>query len=601
VYCPIEALHTSLAVARDACAGRFTHAGTTLDVGWPPRWLASDVHSDREWWIEWIKFYVGLDLAYAYSQTHDVTFPRAWQRLVDSWIQTVPLGTGPTDAVGRRLQNWVYAWNRFADGPADPGFDPAFGDALTVSIAEQADYLETHLTRERNHRTLELYALFVVALALPETDPAERRLERTWRALHQNLLADVLPDGVHRELSTHYHMVVLRSFLAARENARRFGLPAPSTYDDRLHRAVDFAVACHRPDGTIPALSDSDTGTYRDTLALAADLLDRPDARFVATGGREGAAPRSRIHSFPLGGYYVQTIAAVGYESRGRHLILDAGPVGDGGHGHYDALSLEAWAGRPLVVDPGRFTYAEGTPNWRRWFKGSAAHNTVVIDGRDQTAYFSGKPKRPQASARLVTELSVAGVDVLGAEVRSAEYDAVHVRHVFFVDGDYWIVLDELTAQERHDYDLRFHFAPDAWCRTTVAQRSVHAPGVVLLMAGSGELTLETGWVSPAYGVKHPAPVVSLRTPGATRARFVTAIVPTSAHTAFGRARLAVRDAGTDGTEILVQGLGPDEANVDRLIWRDQSADGVNSHGLDLPVVWTRRQCPARIESEDRR
>ena len=82
---------------------------------------------------------------------------------------------------------------------------------------------------------------------------------------------------------------------------------------------------------------------------------------------------------------------------------------------------------------------------------------------------------------------------------------------------------------------------------------------------------------------------------------WATLIRPTSAHTAYGRAQLSVRDAGTDGIEILVQGLGPNEANVDRLIWRGQHGSGLNLRGAGVPVVWTRTQCPVQGEGEDLR
>ena len=73
--------------------------------------------------------------------------------------------------------------------------------------------------------------------------------------------------------------------------------------------------------------------------------------------------------------------------------MFDCGPLGEGNHGHFDALSFELAAhGRSLVVDPGRYTYSEAVDaidgvNWRPHFRGTAAHNTVCVDGRSQTRY----------------------------------------------------------------------------------------------------------------------------------------------------------------------------------------------------------------------
>ena len=228
---------------------------------------------------------------------------------------------------------------------------------------------------------------------------------------------------MHRERSTHYHMIALRSFVGARENCRRYGVALPRGFDERLSRACDFALHMQRPDGTIPALSDSDTGDYAELLELAARLLARDELR------RRPAGPAS----FEDGGYFVQ-------RAGDRYLIFDCGPLGDGGHGHYDALSIEAWAGdRALVLDPGRFTYAEGEPNLRHWFRGTAAHNTVTVDGTDQTPYARSRSSLPSAEARSSAARRRDGLDVLCGEVRSPVYEAVHRRRVIFVDGAYWI------------------------------------------------------------------------------------------------------------------------------------------------------------------
>ena len=499
VYCAVEHLHRSEALAREVSAGRFTHCGVTLEVP-TPEWTNVAVHPDREWWIDWSKFGYGLDLAYAFSRTGEATFADTWQRLVASWIDQVPIGFGPTDAMGRRLQHWIYAWNIFSRTPSFQGFGAEFELKTIANIEAQAGYLRAHLTAERNHRTLELYALLIVALALPGTDPGGGVTREVWQALHDNLLADFRPDGVHREHSTHYHMVALRSFLAARENARRFAIEVEPIYDERLSRAVEFALFCQRPDGTIPALSDADVADYRESLALAADLLGRPDVRYAATNGAHGLAPERQAADFPDAGYYIVRSSWAG-DSRHRHQIFDCGPLGDGGHGHYDLLSVDLWADRPILVDPGRYTYAEGEPNWRRWFKGTAAHNTVVVDGRDQTAYHPGKPRTAPAAGRLLTRLDSALLDVVGGEAISPEYDAVHRRHVFFVAGDYWIVLDELEAPTAHEHDLRFHLVAPAWQQTAIEGNRVVAPSVEIVVVGPGTVAIEDGWVAPQYGV----------------------------------------------------------------------------------------------------
>ena len=270
VYCVIEDEHRDRAVAEAVCAGRFEHFGLARALGVEPEWLGAALPADDEWRITWSKFYDGLHLGHAFGETGDRAFLDAWERLVSSWIRQVPPGRDSSDVTARRIQNWLYAWQRFASSPAFPGLSPGLDEEIVRSVAEQAAHVRANLSPARNHRTLELYSLFLVPLALPELDPDRSLLTEAIRGLHENLLADVLPDGVHCEVSTHYHLLVLRSFLGARENARRFGLRFPDGFDLELERACEFALHCHRPDGRIPALSDSDAGAYGGLLELAA-------------------------------------------------------------------------------------------------------------------------------------------------------------------------------------------------------------------------------------------------------------------------------------------------------------------------------------------
>ena len=81
VFCVIDEEHRDLAAAEDAAAGRFSIQGTTLTLGVEPDWMGAALPADREWRLEWSKFYFGLDLAWAYWRTRDQRFVRAWEQL----------------------------------------------------------------------------------------------------------------------------------------------------------------------------------------------------------------------------------------------------------------------------------------------------------------------------------------------------------------------------------------------------------------------------------------------------------------------------------------------------------------------------------------
>ena len=342
---------------------------------------------------------------------------------------------------------------------------------------------------------------------------------------------------MHRECSTDYHFIVLRSFLGAIANARRAGLTVP---DRRCSTgsggpAISRCTSSARTAST-PALSDGDQGDFRDLLAVAADLLARPELGWAATAGRRGTPPARRMVSFPVGGYYVQRS---GWGDRDRPYaherwgVFDCGPIGDGGHGHYDQLSVELMAGgHRLVVDPGRYTYADGARRLAAVVQGHgrAQHGLRRRPGPDARIR-RGKPKGPTSRPRGCSAGRLrAGLDVLRGEVRSPRYDAVHTRTLALVDDDYWVVHDRLRAPTPHSYEARWHLAPAAHGRDRgqLRRRSGLGRGArrrLVVPAGFGSVGLETGWVSPTYGVKLPGAGRRSPTTGVADADLVTVLV----------------------------------------------------------------------------
>ncbi len=513
IYCSADYLSAVL-------ENRFEISGETHSLGSPVDWLTNP-SIDIEWHIVLHKFYFAPGLARAFVDTGRIEFLDKFAELIDGWIDTTPIGYIAADVTARRVQNWLYAWHVLRSGGS--ALQTEFERKFRASLCEQVEFVARNLAPSRNHRTLELYSMFLAAVMLADSARAAEWLELATTEMSRNIETDLLADGVHCELSTDYHHIVLKNYLLFVRTAHANRISVPEHVYGHIERALEFAMHVHRPDGKIPALSDSDSRSYLELLEWGGDLLDRPDFDFVATGGERGIAPDHCNRAFRDSGYAVLRSA---WAERpfvdARYLVFDAGPIGAGNHGHLDALSFEAFAfGQPLVVDPGRYTYDEAGPiDWRGRFRGTAAHNTVVVDGLEQARYErkgGGRKKIRAPHPHLTLDANCAArVPILSGTCRSANYAAVHTRHILFPDRRFWWIADILEATNTHHYELGFQLGQAAAAGVDVIEHpggiEFHAPGVQLLVIGQFDgYDIVDGYISSEYGEKRRAPRVVVR------------------------------------------------------------------------------------------
>ncbi len=502
--------------------------------------------NDKEWLILLHKFYYAVGLGEEYVKSGDERYAKKWLELTQSFIENVPLDFLPCDVTGRRVQNWIFAHYYFISQPKSPLITSKFYLKFLESLHAQVTYLCANLTPARNHRTIELYAIFMAAVVFPEFADAEEWLEFSKRELSNNLQSDLLKDGVQCELSTDYHMLVLRNYLGIMTLARLNHVEMPTQMDTLIKKMLEFALYIHKPDGTTPSLSDGDSRNFLSVLKQGYELYGDERLLYSATQGREGQAPKERCKLFTQSGYAVLRSGWGQKESFDdeRFLIFDCGPLGAGNHGHLDLLNFEIAAyGQSLIIDPGRYTYNEPLEhstetNWRKLFRGTSYHNTVQVDGLEQTEYKFHKTRfkirGPAPEHELKSFITNEHIDYLHGIARSHQYEAVHERKIMFT-GEYFIISDVLEAKDIHSYDLRFHLSDAAFGKTVVLLQEdtllVHAPHLVLAQprAEGVDLALEQGFVSRTYGVKHPAPIVRL-SQHANRTSFHTILYPYKTH-----------------------------------------------------------------------
>lgn len=566
--------------------GRFEFNGETHALPDPIDWLANP-SADVEWHILLHKFYYAVGLAQRWQRSGDLACARRWAVLVDGWMRQAPVGFIAADVTGRRVQNWLGSLHALVFEGRDDTPAPIAGALfrrVLHSLHAQVEFLCANLTPKRNHRTLELLAIFMAGVLLPELRAAAR-----WRrfAIEQtavNADADTLPDGVHCELSTDYHHLALRNWLQVRTLAGDHGVPVPPVLDRVLEDALEFSLHVHQPSGVVPSFSDGDARDYGALLALGARLYGREDMRWVATQGREGRPPQETAAHFAASGYHVLRSGwpdAAGFADA-QHLVFDCGPLGEGNHGHFDALSFELYAhGRPLVVDPGRYTYSEaGDTNWRVHFRSTAAHNTVCVDGLNQTRY---EPRAVKAASRhasgsvrhkitgpapdcsLVEQAQADGFELLHGRCASHAYDAVHERCIVFIGRRWWIVSDWLRAATAHRYALGFQLAPAAEGACRLERGVLCSPGLTLVQPArpGQQAALEAGWVSARYGHKAAAPRLVTRAEG-TDADFDSVLAPWARGEVLPQVALQPLTGTRGGQAAVLTVARPGEPGVDR-------------------------------------
>ncbi|HYW49606.1 MAG TPA: heparinase II/III-family protein, partial [Gemmatimonadaceae bacterium] len=179
---------------------------------------------------------------------------------------------------------------------------------------------------------------------------------------------------------------------------------------------------------------------------------------------------------------------------------------------HADALAIDLSVhGVPILVDAGTGAYVGPR---RRHFRGTAAHNTVTIDGADSSEQGTAFTWRSATGATLHGYATAADASFTTASHEGYRRLVDPVRHhraILRIAGRYWAVLDALDAQASHAVSFTWQGA----AAIAITPRTPHTfalqVGDVTLLAALDprlEATIEQRVVSPAYALEVPAPAI---------------------------------------------------------------------------------------------
>lgn len=347
-------------------------------------------------------------LAKDYAASGEEKYLNEFRELFEDWNEKNPFlwGISWTSVmeVAIRCSNWCYTYCflRSADAPEN------LLEELRIGIVNMTEYVANHYSRfssANNHLIVEAYSIGQTGV-LCEYKP--------WIKLAVDILTRELPlqnysDGVNKELSLHYQSFYMEAMGLMMRLLIKNSYNVPSAWKPMLEKMCTYVADCMGDYGETVVFGDDDEGKildlqgglkhYQYVLGLFSCLLDQQytdmgrlqceNLNWLFSAKERNAVQSKQLYRPPFSACYKEGGNTILRSKDNRILIgIDHAALGFGSiaaHGHADALSFQMYvSGQPVFVDPGTYIYHCDLES-RNAFRRTENHNTVCVNGKDQS------------------------------------------------------------------------------------------------------------------------------------------------------------------------------------------------------------------------
>jgi hypothetical protein len=301
--------------------------------------------------------------------------------------------------------------------------------------------------------------------------------QKAKKIITKELKEQILADGAHFELSPMYHAILLHRVLDC------YNLVVSNNIFDKeleplLKQTAGQMLAWLNnvtyKNGNIPLVNDA-AFCIAPTFTVLKDYADRLDVKVA------------QDLSLGESGYRK-------YESGKFELFVDSGNIGPDyqpGHAHADTFNFELYInGRPVIIDTGTSTYEKN--NDRFYERSTAAHNTVVIAGKNSSEVWAGHRVGRRAKIAMMEE----SYNMISAKHNGYEYLKQSHERKFEINDRGIVIIDNVT----HSGVAYFHFAPAE--NITVLENNIKGKDFEIMFCGAGKIELLDSFYSPEFNRK---------------------------------------------------------------------------------------------------
>lgn len=372
-----------------------------------------------------------------------------WHKeLIERWIAENPPAEGngwepyPTSL---RIVNWV----KWASSGNELSSDAI--NSLAIQTRWLSRRLEWHLLG--NHLFANAKALIFAGLFF-DGEEGQGWLAKGLQILEKQVPEQFLADGGQFELTPMYHALALEDFLdltnICRANSSKLSLSQSAQVEfwaETIPNILSWLGAVSHPDGKFSFFNDAAFGVAPDNNELVS---------YAKRLGLEFPRSTSSIVDLANSGF-------VRLQSERAVVIADIAEIGPSylpGHAHADTLSFELSVdGQRIFVNSGTSEYGLSSERLRQ--RGTAAHNTVCVNGRNSSEVWSGF--RVGSRARIIKrEAGSNGKTVFASGCHdgyAGEFGGLlHSRELSLTETQLCIT-DELSLPAFAE--ARYHLNPD--------------------------------------------------------------------------------------------------------------------------------------------
>lgn len=539
-----------------------------------------DIRSDRfgsakhVWEVNRLQFL--LHIAMLYRKSGELRYLVLFCHHVGKWKNANPYMMGvnwySNIEVNLRLICWYYCWQVLdIDNlrKKDSAIEEFLREAWWPAIKEHAEYSYNHpsLCSSANNHLISEYAGLFLAACKWNIPHRESRLKYAQKGLEREILKQNTPEGVNREEAAEYIQFIDDFFLVAAIVGDATGHPFSAAYKNRLHAMARYMDAMLDVNCNYPMYGDGDDGfvlrpdagghfnnfksllvsfaTYFGDSSLKREGLAWDEKNEILFG-KEG---REKFDALPVASHSLldgnRFFAESGHfifrnvgctpgndgDAHETYLHFDAAPLGFlsiAAHGHADALSFLLHVdGKPVIVDPGTFTY-HTHKELRAYFVSTLAHNTVCVNGKNQAEQAGPTMWLNHYKATVLDCDETKGFVEATHDGYKAE-DVSHKRRVEFDrDADEFVITDMLHCAKSATVEIPFHLHPSAKVKLDGSSAEISVPGSRRVsIALDSKLSYgirEDGWYSEHFGEKVPAKYLYAKADCEGEMEFVTRI-----------------------------------------------------------------------------